>query len=64
MQPRTVVTLTATRNLRVFLPDERDAASLKQPTVMGNARDEPLKYEATCMSGDVMSVHPTTIRDT
>ncbi len=31
---------------------------------MGNARDEPLKYEATCMSGDVMSVHPTTIRDT
>lgn len=31
---------------------------------MGNARDEPLKYEATYMSGDVMSVHPTTIRDT
>ncbi len=29
---------------------------------MGNARDGPLKYEATCMSGDVMSVHPTTIR--
>lgn len=50
-----VVTLTARRTWRrVFVIT----------TGMGNARDEPLKYEATCMSGDVMSVHPTTIRDT
>lgn len=57
------VTLTARRDLRVF-PRLTWRCFFVITTGMGNARDEPLIYEATCMSGDVMSVHPTTIRDT